>query len=95
MASDEIGAIKLLEFQREVLAKTGVEITEELEKEAWRWVIENNINPRHLENSLIRYSENFSPATGGKPLVLGSEPPKELDNATEFNAEEFDLEYDK
>lgn len=94
MASDEIGAINLLDFQKEVLAETGVDVTDELEREAWRWVIENDLNPRHLENSLIRYSTNFSPATGGTPLVLGMEPPEDLENAEDFNPEKFDLEYD-
>lgn len=95
MASDEIGAIKSIEFQNEVLAEVGVEVNEELKREAWRWVIENDVNPRHLENSLIRYSTNFSPAAGGNPLVLGMEPPEDLENADEFEPEKFDLEYDK
>lgn len=94
MASDEIGAIKVMEFQKEVLAEVGVEVNEELKREAWRWVIENDVNPRHLENSMIRYSTNFAPAAGGTPLVLGMEPPEDLENADEFEPDKFDLEYD-
>lgn len=94
MSSDEIGAIKLMEYQNEVLAEVGVEVNDELRRESWRWIIENDLNPRHLENSLIRYSTNFSPSTGGQPLVLGMEPPEDLENSEDFEPEKFDLERD-
>lgn len=78
MAQDEIGATKLLKFQNEVIAEVGLNDREQLRREAWKWVLENDVPPRHLENSLIRYSTNFNPGTGGEPLVLGDEPPDDL-----------------
>lgn len=88
--NDELGPIQLMEFQKEVLAGNlypekdedpfddGPVWDETIVKKSWVWCIENDQNPRHVENSLIRYSENFSPATGGKPLVLGNELPDEV-----------------
>lgn len=55
MSYDEIVSIKLMEYQKEVLAEVGVEVNDELRRESWCWVIENDLNLRHLENSLIRY----------------------------------------
>lgn len=42
----------------------------ELEEAAREWCRENDVKPEHLENSLVRYSENFSPVRGGKPLKI-------------------------
>lgn len=97
MARDEIGAIRLAEFQSEVLAGNlypekgedpfddGPVYDETVVAEAWRWCIENDQNPRHVENSLMRYSTNFSPAMGGEPLALGNEPPEAVqDDHPEF-----------
>lgn len=42
----------------------------ELEHAALEWCRENDVNPEHLENSLARYSTNFSLAAGGKPLHI-------------------------
>lgn len=88
MARDELGPITGMEFQQEVLAgnlypesppgrKVGPVYDDTVVAEAWRWCIENGENPRHAENSMNRYSTNFSPATGS-PLVLGEEPPDEV-----------------
>lgn len=85
MAQDEIGPITLMDFQSEVIADVGLDDREALERAAWEWVLENDLNPRHLENTLSRYSTNFSLAAGSTPLVLGDEPPGDL-------ADEYDYE---
>ncbi len=41
-----------MEFQQDVIAETGLDDQEQLERAAWEWVLENGQNPRHLENTL-------------------------------------------
>lgn len=77
--SDEITVSELIDFQKNVIAEVGLDNREELRREAWKWVLENDINPRHLENTLVRYNANFSPAAGSNPLALGEDPPEDLD----------------
>jgi len=76
---DEIGVGKLMDFQSEVVAEVGLDDYEELRREAWKWVQENDVDPEDLDRTLIRYSENFAPSAGGKPLALGEDPPEDLE----------------
>ena len=85
MASDTIGPTNLIDFQEEVLLNNlypeggnSPVWDEKIVNEAWRWCIENDINPRHVENTLIQTSKNFAPQAGGEPLVLGNEVPDEV-----------------
>lgn len=76
---DEIGVGKLMDFQSEVVAEVGLDDYDELRREAWKWVQENDVDPADLERTLVRYSENFAPGAGGQPLALGDEPPEDLE----------------
>lgn len=82
MSDDEMDTFKLVELQNEVLSEhitsTEGEWSEEMKNDVWRWCIENNVNPEHVENTLIRYSENFAPSAGGRPLALEDTPPQEI-----------------
>lgn len=80
MARDEISAMTLREYQVEVIQEVRLDDKDALRRATWKWIQnhEKDINPQHLENTLVRYSSNFAPGAGGDPLGLGEEPPDDL-----------------
>lgn len=78
MSDNEIGVSELIDYQETVVANVNLDNREELRRESWKWVQENDVDPEKLETTLIRYSNNFAPNAGGEPLNLGDEPPENL-----------------